>query len=94
MIEELGVTSDPKELGYYSGFVEGVFALAQFCTGERLCQVPSDPCLTHFSLLLGLPLRSDWAPPRPNSRPLRCNYLNNHVWIEQVLPNDAGIACT
>ncbi|CAE6460588.1 putative membrane protein YCR023C [Rhizoctonia solani AG-1 IB] len=32
MIEELGVTSDPKELGYYSGFVEGVFALAQFCT--------------------------------------------------------------
>ncbi|KAH7337118.1 major facilitator superfamily domain-containing protein [Rhizoctonia solani] len=32
MIEELGVTSDPKELGYYSGFIEGVFALAQFCT--------------------------------------------------------------
>ncbi|CAE6413789.1 unnamed protein product [Rhizoctonia solani] len=32
MIEELGVTSDPKELGYYSGLVEGVFALAQFCT--------------------------------------------------------------
>ncbi|KAF8726562.1 Major Facilitator Superfamily, partial [Rhizoctonia solani] len=32
MIEELGVTSDPKELGYFSGLVEGVFALAQFCT--------------------------------------------------------------
>ncbi|KAF8719031.1 Major Facilitator Superfamily, partial [Rhizoctonia solani] len=32
MIEELGVTSDTKELGYYSGLVEGVFALAQFCT--------------------------------------------------------------
>ncbi|KAG8753536.1 hypothetical protein FRC11_007326, partial [Ceratobasidium sp. 423] len=32
MIEELGVTSDPKELGYYSGFIEGVFALTQFCT--------------------------------------------------------------
>ncbi|CAE6466404.1 unnamed protein product [Rhizoctonia solani] len=32
MIEELGVTSDPKELGFYSGFVDGVVALAQFCT--------------------------------------------------------------
>ncbi|CAE6442456.1 unnamed protein product [Rhizoctonia solani] len=32
MIEELDVTADPKELGYYSGFVEGMFALAQFCT--------------------------------------------------------------
>ncbi|KAH7337117.1 major facilitator superfamily domain-containing protein [Rhizoctonia solani] len=32
MIEELGVTSDPKELGYYSGFIEGVFSLAQFFT--------------------------------------------------------------
>ncbi|KAL5632730.1 hypothetical protein ACGC1H_005624 [Rhizoctonia solani] len=32
MIHELNVTSDPKELGYYSGFVEGLFAIAQFCT--------------------------------------------------------------
>ncbi|KAJ1299323.1 hypothetical protein OPQ81_011041 [Rhizoctonia solani] len=32
MIEELGVTSDAKELGYYSGFIEGVFSLAQFFT--------------------------------------------------------------
>ncbi|CAE6439665.1 unnamed protein product [Rhizoctonia solani] len=32
MIEDLGVTSDPKKLGYYSGFIQGVFALAQFCT--------------------------------------------------------------
>ncbi|CAE6444371.1 unnamed protein product [Rhizoctonia solani] len=32
MIEEVGVTKDPKAIGYYSGFVEGVFALAQFCT--------------------------------------------------------------
>ncbi|KAL5632163.1 hypothetical protein ACGC1H_000243 [Rhizoctonia solani] len=32
MIEEVGVTNDPKAIGYYSGFVEGVFALAQFCT--------------------------------------------------------------
>ncbi|CAE6364898.1 unnamed protein product [Rhizoctonia solani] len=32
MIEELGVTKDPKAIGYYSGFIEGVFALAQFCT--------------------------------------------------------------
>ncbi|KAF8607066.1 MFS general substrate transporter, partial [Ceratobasidium sp. AG-I] len=32
MIEEIGVTDDPKAIGYYSGFVEGVFALAQFCT--------------------------------------------------------------
>ncbi|EUC63293.1 MFS general substrate transporter [Rhizoctonia solani AG-3 Rhs1AP] len=32
MIEELGVTSDPKELGYYSGFIEGMFSLAQFFT--------------------------------------------------------------
>lgn len=33
MIEEIGVTKDPKSIGYYSGLVEGVFALAQFCTG-------------------------------------------------------------
>ncbi|CAE6426824.1 unnamed protein product [Rhizoctonia solani] len=32
MIEELGVTSDPKELGYYSGLIEGMFSLAQFFT--------------------------------------------------------------
>ncbi|CCO33759.1 Protein ZINC INDUCED FACILITATOR 1 [Rhizoctonia solani AG-1 IB] len=32
MIEEVGVTKDPKAIGYYSGFIEGVFALAQFCT--------------------------------------------------------------
>ncbi|QRV77494.1 major facilitator superfamily transporter [Ceratobasidium sp. AG-Ba] len=32
MIEEIGVTDDPKAIGYYSGLVEGVFALAQFCT--------------------------------------------------------------
>ncbi|CAE7145906.1 unnamed protein product [Rhizoctonia solani] len=32
MIEELGVTSDPKELGYYSGFIDGIFCLAQFFT--------------------------------------------------------------
>ncbi|KAG8750810.1 hypothetical protein FRC11_010034 [Ceratobasidium sp. 423] len=32
MIEELGVTSDPKELGYYSGFVEGIFSVTQFLT--------------------------------------------------------------
>ncbi|CAE6430579.1 unnamed protein product [Rhizoctonia solani] len=32
MIEEVGVTNDPKAIGYYSGFIEGVFALAQFCT--------------------------------------------------------------
>ncbi|KAG9091161.1 hypothetical protein FS749_016749 [Ceratobasidium sp. UAMH 11750] len=32
MIEESGVTNDPKAIGYYSGLVEGVFALAQFCT--------------------------------------------------------------
>ncbi|CAE6416381.1 unnamed protein product [Rhizoctonia solani] len=32
MIEELSVTSDPKELGYYSGFIEGMFSLAQFFT--------------------------------------------------------------
>lgn len=32
MIEEIGVTNDPKAIGYYSGLVEGVFALAQFCT--------------------------------------------------------------
>ncbi|CAE6427595.1 unnamed protein product [Rhizoctonia solani] len=32
MIEELGVTSDPKEIGYYSGFIEGVFSFAQFFT--------------------------------------------------------------
>jgi hypothetical protein len=36
MIEEVGVTKDPKAIGYYSGFIEGVFAMAQFCTGE-LC---------------------------------------------------------
>ncbi|KAF8668081.1 mfs general substrate transporter [Rhizoctonia solani] len=35
MIEEVGVTNDPKAIGYYSGFIEGVFALAQFCTGRR-----------------------------------------------------------
>ncbi|KAG8753537.1 hypothetical protein FRC11_007327 [Ceratobasidium sp. 423] len=32
MVEELGVTSDPKELGYYSGFVEGIFSVTQFFT--------------------------------------------------------------
>ncbi|CAE6485424.1 unnamed protein product [Rhizoctonia solani] len=32
MIEELGITSDPKELGYYSGFIEGMFSFAQFFT--------------------------------------------------------------
>ncbi|KAG8731118.1 hypothetical protein FRC12_019891, partial [Ceratobasidium sp. 428] len=32
MIEESGVTDDPKAIGYYSGLVEGVFAFAQFCT--------------------------------------------------------------
>jgi hypothetical protein len=34
MVEEIGVTNDPKAIGYYSGLVEGVFALAQFCTGS------------------------------------------------------------
>ncbi|KAF8607067.1 MFS general substrate transporter, partial [Ceratobasidium sp. AG-I] len=32
MVEEIGVTDDPKAIGYYSGLVEGVFALSQFCT--------------------------------------------------------------
>ncbi|KAH7335700.1 major facilitator superfamily domain-containing protein [Rhizoctonia solani] len=32
MIQEVGVAKDPKTIGYYSGFIEGVFALAQFCT--------------------------------------------------------------
>ncbi|KAG9087322.1 hypothetical protein FS749_002997, partial [Ceratobasidium sp. UAMH 11750] len=32
MVEEIGVTDDPKTIGYYSGLVEGLFALAQFCT--------------------------------------------------------------
>ncbi|KAH7337116.1 major facilitator superfamily domain-containing protein [Rhizoctonia solani] len=32
MIEELGITSDPKKLGYYSGFIEGMFSFAQFFT--------------------------------------------------------------
>ena len=33
MVEEIGITDDPKAIGYYSGLVEGVFALSQFCTG-------------------------------------------------------------
>lgn len=40
MIEEIGVTPDSKAIGYYSGLVEGVFALAQFCTSTRHLPVP------------------------------------------------------
>ncbi|CAE6466392.1 unnamed protein product [Rhizoctonia solani] len=32
MIEDSGVASDPKEIGYYSGFVEGIFSVTQFFT--------------------------------------------------------------
>ncbi|KAH8915985.1 MFS general substrate transporter [Atractiella rhizophila] len=32
MIEDLGITDDPKKVGYYAGFIESVFALTQFLT--------------------------------------------------------------
>jgi len=32
MVASVGITNDPKAVGYYSGLVEGMFAFAQFCT--------------------------------------------------------------
>ena len=55
MIEEIGVTDDPKAIGYYSGFVEGVFALAQFCTGaSHIIALGHTNDLWNLSMVLGL----------------------------------------
>ncbi|MBW0483705.1 hypothetical protein O181_023420 [Austropuccinia psidii MF-1] len=32
MLEDLKVTQDSKEIGYYAGLIESLFAIAQFCT--------------------------------------------------------------
>ncbi|QRV77495.1 major facilitator superfamily transporter [Ceratobasidium sp. AG-Ba] len=53
MIEEIGVTDDPKAVGYYSGLVEGIFAVAQFCTAWYLGSL-SDRVGRRPVLIIGL----------------------------------------
>ena len=32
LVREMGVTTDPKQVGYYVGIVESLFAMTQFMT--------------------------------------------------------------
>src|ERR1700744_481089 len=52
MIQFIGTTDDPSAVGYYSGFLQGTFSLAQFCTGSFL--LPTVTLLCSLPDLFGI----------------------------------------